>query len=301
MSNLDRRKILDDISGISKFDEEISKAQGERNEAESNIERVSIILSELVKQIEQLEQDKEVALTYLRMKEMLTQSKAQMAYKRKEATEAEIQALQKQIDTYVQDIELMKVRKAEIAQTVKALDDQMVLLDKELGSKGGQEFKELRDKIDLMKVQVAKAEDRAAQAMQSASEMEVELAQRTNDQKENEGSVKGLSKELENISARYGEISKALASDKKELAEVRTKLSASDEQLSSVQKKLASDERATRDNEEKYHRLQMEKERLEDRRSRAMADVSSYEEELKAAEFGVQDIEWKIKGNKGPG
>ena len=150
---------------------------------------------------------------------MLTQSKAQMAYKRKEATEAEIQALQKQIDIYVQDIELMKVRKAEIAQTVKALDDQMVLLDKELGSKGGQEFKELREKIDLMKVQVAKAEDRAAQAMQSASEMEIELAQRTDDQKENEGSVKGLSKELENISARYGEISMALASDKKDLTE----------------------------------------------------------------------------------
>ena len=29
-----------------------------------------------------------------------------------------------------------------------------------------------------------------------------------------------------------------------------------------------------------------------------MADISSYEEELKAAEFGVQDIEWKIKGIK---
>ena len=90
MSNLERRRILDDISGISKFDEEIIKAQGERDEADANIDRISIILNELQRQIEQLEQEKEVAMTYLRMKETLSRSKAQMAYRQKEAAEAEI-------------------------------------------------------------------------------------------------------------------------------------------------------------------------------------------------------------------
>ncbi|HSA35675.1 MAG TPA: AAA family ATPase, partial [Methanomassiliicoccales archaeon] len=105
MSTLERRRVLDEISGIAKFDEEIVKAEVEKASAQDNIDRIAIILGELDKQIRQLEQERGAALKYLEMRDRLALAKARMAYKRKEGTEAEIKGIGEQIASYSKDIE----------------------------------------------------------------------------------------------------------------------------------------------------------------------------------------------------
>jgi chromosome segregation protein len=47
MGAIERRRILDGISGIASFDSDIDKAKGERSEAAANLERITIITDEL--------------------------------------------------------------------------------------------------------------------------------------------------------------------------------------------------------------------------------------------------------------
>jgi chromosome segregation protein len=295
MSNLERRRIMDDISGISKYDEEIAKALAERNGAESNIERISIILSELLKQIEQLEQEKEAALTYLRMKEILNLSKAQLAHKRKEAAEAEIQALQRQVDNYATEIESMKARKLEIAELVKSLEEGMRAADRELEAKGGKEFRELKEKIDALKVEVAKAEDRAAHALEQVSELDGELAQRVEEKGAAGSEVESLQARLLAATGQHAEKGALLEKRKKELQEVQSKISACDEELGALEKSITQQEKAVRDKEEVSNKLLMEKERLEGRRERLRAEAVGFDEDLATIEFGITDADWKLK------
>jgi chromosome segregation protein len=121
MSSVDRRRILDDMSGITKYDEEICKAEGERKVAEENIERISIILDELNKQIKQLEEERTSALKYLEAKDKLTMAKAQMAFKRKESTITEIDSIKKQMASYEREIEALKLKKSECSDKIKDL------------------------------------------------------------------------------------------------------------------------------------------------------------------------------------
>jgi len=51
MGNMDRRRVMDAISGIASYDADIEKARGERQEAELNLERIKIVVEELEKQI----------------------------------------------------------------------------------------------------------------------------------------------------------------------------------------------------------------------------------------------------------
>src|SRR5438034_5733289 len=53
MSSVERRRILDNIAGITKFDADIKQAEGKRKETEENLERIRIILDEIDKQIKQ--------------------------------------------------------------------------------------------------------------------------------------------------------------------------------------------------------------------------------------------------------
>src|SRR5207247_8279037 len=64
MSSVERRRILDNIAGITKFDDDINQAEGKRKETEENLDRIRIILDEIDKQIKQRETDRDGPLKY---------------------------------------------------------------------------------------------------------------------------------------------------------------------------------------------------------------------------------------------
>lgn len=295
MSNLERRRILDEISGISKFDEEILKAQGERNEADANIERISIILTELQRQIDQLEQEKEVAMTYLRTKETLTRSKAQMAHRQKENAEAEIASTQRQIANIQAEIVRLRERKVAIAERVRQLDEGMVQVDRELEAKGGAEFRQLKERIDAVKILVARSEDRAASSVQGASEVQAELEDRAEEEKATAAEVTALVAEHDQKAGLLEAATKDLAGKKGQLAEVQGKISACDTELADLEKDIAAREKSVREGEEALNRSSMDKERLEGRKERLGSEAAFFDEDIKAHEFGITDAEWKIK------
>ena len=295
MSNLERRRIFDDISGISKFDEEITKARAERDEADANIDRISIILTELERQIDQLEQEKEVALTYLRMKERLTLSKAQMAYRRKESSEAEAVALQGQIENYERNIQELKDRRLEIADRIRDLDARMVSTEQELRAKGGQEFQELRAKIDELKIRVAKAEDRSAQALQSATEAGEDRANRSAEREELLQAAEGMTRERDGASSRLAATISQLDSRKEELAAIQAELSDCDAELAALEKELAAQDKEVRQRDEGLNRLHMEKERLEGRRARLAEELAALDRNIESLDFEVVDADDQIR------
>ncbi|NLI74015.1 MAG: chromosome segregation protein SMC [Euryarchaeota archaeon] len=295
MSNLERRRIFDDISGISRFDEEISKARIERDETDSNIERISIILAELERQISQLEKEKEAALTYLQMKDKLTLSKAQMAYRRKESSEAEAIALQSQIENYEQNIQKMKERRLEIAEHIRGLDARMMETEKELREKGGREFQELRDKIDELRIRVAKSEDRSAQALQLAEEADVERAIKKDERSTLFQSTESIYDENKKSSSLLENAENQLNAAKEELAAIQFELSNCSDELASLEKELISQDQHIRHKDIELNQLCMELERLENRRDRISTELLEIDENIERLDVEILDTDIQIK------
>ncbi|MBQ9245443.1 chromosome segregation protein SMC [bacterium] len=67
-SNVERRKIIDEIAGIADFNRRIDKAQEELLTVEERVEKANLILTEIEGSIERLEQEKETALKYQKLK-----------------------------------------------------------------------------------------------------------------------------------------------------------------------------------------------------------------------------------------
>ncbi len=295
MSNLERRRILDDISGMTKFDEEILKAEAERKEAEENIDRISIIITELEKQIEQLDGERVSALKYLETKDRLDLSKAQMAYKRKESAESEIGAINKQIEQYAKEVESLKAKKEEITSKIQEVEGKVLEVEKETEERGGQEFKELKEKIDYAKIEIARAQDQAARAFENATEIEGTLEGKAEEKKSLTEEIESLSKKLKESEEVYLGKLRSLEGKKKELEEVHGKVSKHDEELGKLEEKISDMDKTIDEKEEKLHELTLEKERTEDKRDRLKTDISTLEETKKSLEFEVNDADWNIK------
>jgi chromosome segregation protein len=295
MSTLDRRRVLDEISGIAKFDEEILKAEVEKRSTQDNIDRIAIILGELDKQIRQLEQERGAALKYLEMRDRLAMARARLSHKRKEATEAEIRGIGEQIESYSKDIESLKVRRGELEAQIRSIEELYQKKDQELQAKGGAEFQELKEKMDALKVEVARAADLKERSADQAVEVKEELKTLV---EERETLLQDKAAQEAALSE-AGRRLKALESDLQRLkadeAKLKGELSSYDSELSSLEKEIKAQDQTIRERSESLHSKGLEKERLERLAQDLFAELESLRAEKEAAGFEVKDLEWRVK------
>jgi chromosome segregation protein len=295
MSPLERRRILDDISGITKFDEEIQSAEKERLTAEENIGRLSIILDELKKQMKQLDADRDGALKYKDLHDKMVSSQACLSLKRKEAVDREIQSVSEQIINYTKDKEKAEVKKEELLKELAVAIEGLTKVEAEIAEQGGDEAKEIKDKIDSLRIEMARAKD----AVQNSEESIIGLKDVKKAQQED---LKAVEKDLKGIEERLAPLKKDLAEKAKLLGEKRSTLtthqdqvSKSDSELGNLQKETIGLSVEVTSKEEKLHALNLELDRLNEKVQRLKIDIANQEELKKTYEFELKDSEWSIK------
>ena len=75
---INRRKIIDEIAGVADFDRRVEQATNELNTVESRVERSNLILGEVESRLEQLKDEREVALKYQTLRDKKTALESQV-------------------------------------------------------------------------------------------------------------------------------------------------------------------------------------------------------------------------------
>ena len=295
MSTLERRRVLDEISGIAKFDEDILKADGEKRSAQDNIERIAIILGELDKQIRQLEQERGAALKYLEMKDRLALAKARLAHKRKEGAELEIRTIGEQIGSYNKEIEALKVRRTELEAQIRSIEEQFQKKEEELKAKGGNEFLNLKERMDGLRVEVARAADQRDRSRDQMTEVEEEVQELLQEREvmlqDKEGQIAALSAAAADLMTLEAKVKKLQSEQEK----LQGELSSYDSELSVLEKEVKEQDKRIREMSEILHAKKLEKERLERLSQDLGAELEVLRTDQGTAEFEVKDLDWRIK------
>ena len=295
MSNLERRRILDDIAGITKFDADIMNADKEKLAAEENIDRLAIILDEVKKQMKQLEKDREGAMKYKEVYDQLSFAKAALASKHRDSVDRDISSLREQTQNLNSDKEKAEAKKAELDEALKGISEELTAVEDEITERGGEEAREIKEKIDNLRIEIARAKDAADNAEEMAESLaEVKKAQ-GEDLKAVQKDLAGLEQKLAPIKKSHEVKSKGLEERRTELTSHQDAVSKSDSELSTMQKgalELAVD---ITTKEEKLHSLRLEMDRLADRESRLKVDIANLEETRKTYEFELKDADWSLK------
>lgn len=170
MGNIERRRVLDGISGISSYDADIDKAKGERSEAQTNLTQISIITEELTNQIEKLDREREVAQKYMDHKRNLDMANAQMVHRRLEIARSTVSS----IDTQVQAVEARMVTnrqlKDELAGKLEANRQAILAKEEEIANKVGPEYRTVKDRINNIRVDIATKKSKIESAEEDIEE-----------------------------------------------------------------------------------------------------------------------------------
>ena len=158
MSPEERRQIIDDISGISEFEEKKQKAQKELERVETRVREMYIVVNEKLKLKERLEEEKKNAEKYLSLQEKLKRLKASLVNRKFK----DLQIEWKKINSIIEENE----KKLEETEKEFSSVDKKLTEEEEKASKTRKEIIEkskdfsLRKKIDEIRTELVRKKDK---------------------------------------------------------------------------------------------------------------------------------------------
>lgn len=303
MGGIERRRIIDAISGIASFDADIEKARGERAEAETNLDRIGIIVEELSHQVDRLARDREDARAYLDAQARLEMAKAQYTHRRLQIEQSKYRSVSDQIEKLEGRIDSDRAAKAELEVQRSAKEQEISAKEEEIASKIGPEYRELKERIEAAKVDLATKKDRKEAAEMDLEEqsgfrtnfedsiarnnaMVVTLRQNREDlvskQAEDESRMEAARMEESEISEAIADTGGEQKELQKELERVETDFDACSAELRSTQGRLAKAEAASEE---------------------AHTAFANLDDRLQTIDFEIKDAKWSIeqlKAEAGP-
>ncbi len=295
MSSIERRRILDNIAGITKFDDDIAQAEGKRRETEENLERIRIILDEIDKQIKQLEADRDGALKYKELNGRMSTAKAQLAYKNRELIERQIVGTNEQIAKHEADKAKLEAQKAELRTLFDAAVARLNELEQEMAERGGEEAKQLKEKLDGLRIERARATDGIETSKEVLKQLRVDAGEANREQAKIQKETDALAREREKVDARVAELDEQIKAADKDLHEVDELASKSDAKVLGIQKQIIGLNNEIDQVEERVKGIVLEGDRTKEAMSRLESEITQIEESRKAYQVEHDDADWQLK------
>ena len=296
MSDFERRKILDQISGISDYDKDIEEAEKKKEGVLSDLERINLLLDEIGKQVQELDEDRRQALKYQELSDKLKDAKQMKAWKTIKGIQGNMTALEKDIEDNLKAIQELKESRDREKERMSQIQDELNEVEKELEARGGKDDKELQERLINIRLEKGKAEDN------------IETYEETI--KKNSAVLKSTKAELERIReelttvkqevATGGDKRKELKNEleviKKDIEDIRGKQSESDHRIKELRKSGTKLRIVHDENIKELSELQVEIDRKKGQKDTLEENIAEEEGDLQTLQFEKKDATWNLKG-----
>jgi chromosome segregation protein len=178
----DRRLILEEAAGVSKFKTRKRLAEAKLESSRQNLSRIADILEEVVKQVNSLKRQASKAKRYRELHDELRGRLKTVLTSRLKALEIEFQRLRAELAQVqetclaaAQELEALEHEQKTATQQYETLEDQLTLC-RERMSQGGLERERLLSRLEQVRQQTGNLEARVEEAGRESSELQAQLA-----------------------------------------------------------------------------------------------------------------------------
>ncbi len=298
MSPFQRRKIIDDVAGISEFDEKKEKALEELERVRESIEKLEAVIAEVNDRLQTLERDRNEAIRY---KEILSRKEEYESYlkahnyltavKGKERVERELERLERQRDELTRRIPEINAKIAELNEKVNELATKISELGDERSAEIQSRILELSSELESIRRAERFYLDEAKRLEEESVKVIAEISKIKED-------VESIDAELEEYAIKriqVGEIVDELAA-KMEL--LKLKLEEVDREHRDLRDKLVSKKEELERHKERRGEVLRERDKLVELIRRIDIDVEDIKNEISSIEFRLKELEDEKKSNQ---
>jgi len=148
----ERRKLIEDVCGVSQYEEKKHKCMLELDKVEQKMKDARIILNEKMRQMENLKKEKEQAEEYAEIQHNLRIKKASKILKEKEGIEKEYDKVKKDFDSKEKEVFSEIEKRNKVSSEIINQNSKLEELNNQISEKGEKEQIELNKKVETLKI-----------------------------------------------------------------------------------------------------------------------------------------------------
>lgn len=169
-SDTERRKVVDELSGVAKFDEKKEEAEEELEEVEQKLQEQEILLNEKKQQVEKLREEKELAIQYRELEERKSKLEASILEVRKRTLSNELANLNTDVSGKKEKIEELEEELEKIDEKIDEKNEKLDELDEK--DTGGGDVQHLENKIEKKRGQIENKREKVEDLEEQIEELE---------------------------------------------------------------------------------------------------------------------------------
>ena len=268
MSPNDRREIIEEISGISIYEEKKTKAVRELERVEEQLKEADIVLSERKNYLDELKKERDQALKFKELDEKIKRNKKTVLSRKHKQKQEKIDQLQEKSSAAQQEIDSQQEKidelKEQVLEKKRAVDE----VTKEVEQKGEKEQVSLMKDAEQLRTDIALKKQRQEQLSQELSRIKDRREDLQNDKKETQQRIKQLQEEVKEANKRVEIRKKDRAKVEQKIAKVQEKndlgdAAKLDEQITEIDARAEQLQENIASLREKQQSLMREKDRID--------------------------------------
>ena len=276
-----RRKIIDEIAGIADFDRRIEQATNELETVEQRVERSTVILNEVDNRLEQLKEEREVALKYQKLREEKQSLESQV-------NKVRFYELKRNLEQAHENIlEFTKKKKEEEVKN-KDLDERLNLIKQKY-----QEISELvKEKGEAQQIELKKQEE----------EIKGEIDRKNNatnyaDKQIHDGlrSIENAKNGIEGFKKKIEDFKLKIQLKNDEIEGIKTNISTREAELKKILEDMTGLSATADEHIEKRNNLRKQLEDLKDEETKLIQTKLPLESELKNLQRDLDEANAKLQ------
>ena len=303
MTAKERRKVLDGVAGVTSYDDEIRKADRQKEMVEGYIERIGLLEDEQKARLKDLTKEKNLALKVQDLVLELKQARIISAQSKLASQQSERGYLIDERSRIENEATELEAQVKTGAQVLLGLEDKIGVLQKQIEDLMGGDSNGLLAAINQLQIRIATSEDRIGEAEDKDLEDKEEITLLVESLEEAQSALMNFQQDLSNAKTDLETAQTALKEAKQEEAEVQALLESSgaaNAELSrALSKAITETEEATtalNTAQEEVNKIATQAEMLDEQLSNAQeaaetARLALGESELEGEELGADSPE----------
>ncbi|WAI01300.1 chromosome segregation protein SMC [Methanogenium organophilum] len=151
MTDNERRKIIDEIAGVSEFDKKKDQALGELEVVRERIEREELVLTELIRRLSELETEREQAIRYRELQEKLDELRGCRSAALLNERNRELVSLNEIVCSHENELGQTGERRGLAIGDAEEIQKKISEISEEINRKTGREYLEILESIESAK------------------------------------------------------------------------------------------------------------------------------------------------------
>ncbi len=294
MSTIERRGIIEEIAGISIYEEKKNKALRELTRVEDKLNEADIVLAERKTYLRELKKERNQALKFKELDEKIKRNKCTLLTIKKKKREKELAGFDQQVGKHQAELTKLEERRtkleAEIAERKKGVE----AINQEVEKRGEKEQVKLHKEIEAAKVEfavnkqrvesleqeLAKLEDRKDELIRTNKELFDKIKLIEDERKDVEKRIKTREESIAKLDTRINEFRKKHHVE--DAAAIDSRVEEIDKQAEKLQEEIAKLREQQQELLREKDKAEIQLEQIDEKISRVTGIAAEHKKELDA-------------------